>query len=268
MTPDRVRALHAAAGLFALAGVDDLEVVDVAVGLVEVAVVVVVVAVPDVEGVELGLHFRRGLARRQLVGGPDGDGVADQGPHGRTDVAAAGVGAVARLVVAHGDPVDDPAGEAIAPRRLQAVVLEHLGEVHPLEVPAVVVGLPDGDVVLGAVRLGDLVVERTGGAAVRAGVVGAEVGQHDEDAIVPRLFELDELRSAAPEAIEPLHPAGASATQPVGLGALLQRLLPLPGRMLHVVGRRSTPVAGYQFLGRRAVRQPRQRPQDRHRDDL
>ena len=227
--------------------------VDVAVGLVEVAVVVVVVAVPDVEGVELGLHFRRGLARRQLVVGPDGDGVADQRPHAGTDVAAAGVGAIPRLVVAHRHPVDDPAGEAVAPRRLQAVVLEHPGEVHPLEVPPVVVGLPDGDVVLGAVRLGDLVVERAGGAAERAGIVGAEVGQHDEDAVVARLLELDELRSAAPEAIEPLHAAGALPAQPVGLGALLQRLLALPRRMLHVVG------ASVHCRGRRSGPAPERR---------
>ena len=44
--PDRVGG---GAGLLALAGVDRLEVVDVAVGLVEVAVAVVVVAVPHVE---------------------------------------------------------------------------------------------------------------------------------------------------------------------------------------------------------------------------
>ena len=49
MAPDGVRALRAAARLLALAGVDRLEVVDVAVRLVEVAVAVVVVAIPDVE---------------------------------------------------------------------------------------------------------------------------------------------------------------------------------------------------------------------------
>ena len=49
MAPDGVRALGAAAGLLAFAGMDRLEVVDVAVRLVEVAVAVVVVAIPDVE---------------------------------------------------------------------------------------------------------------------------------------------------------------------------------------------------------------------------
>ena len=44
--PDRVRTLGAATGLLADTGVDQLEVVEVAVGLVVVAVVVVVVAVP------------------------------------------------------------------------------------------------------------------------------------------------------------------------------------------------------------------------------
>ena len=59
MRPDGVLALRAAAGLLALTGVDRLEVVDVAVGLVEVAVAVVVVAVDLVELREVGLDLRR-----------------------------------------------------------------------------------------------------------------------------------------------------------------------------------------------------------------
>ena len=57
MRPDGVLALGAAAGLLALTGVDRLEVVDVAVGLVEVAVAVVVVAVDLVELREVGLDL-------------------------------------------------------------------------------------------------------------------------------------------------------------------------------------------------------------------
>ncbi len=49
VAPDGVGALGTAAGLLALAGMHRLEVVDVAVRLVEVAVAVVVVAIPDVE---------------------------------------------------------------------------------------------------------------------------------------------------------------------------------------------------------------------------
>ena len=70
MAPDGVLALvRVAVGLVA-AGVDDLEVVDVAVGLVEVAVAVVVVAVPLVEGRQVGLDLRLGAAGGQLVGDP------------------------------------------------------------------------------------------------------------------------------------------------------------------------------------------------------
>ena len=66
MAPDRVGALRAAAGLLAVAGVDRLEVVDVAVGLVEVAVAVVVVPIPHVELREIGVDLRGRLAGRDL----------------------------------------------------------------------------------------------------------------------------------------------------------------------------------------------------------
>ena len=66
MAPDGVGALRAAAGLLALAGVHGLEVVDVAVGLVEVAVAVEVVAVPHVELGEVGVDLRVVLPARDL----------------------------------------------------------------------------------------------------------------------------------------------------------------------------------------------------------
>ena len=49
MAPDRVGALVRVARSLVATGMDDLEVVDEAVGLVEVAVAVEVVAIPDVE---------------------------------------------------------------------------------------------------------------------------------------------------------------------------------------------------------------------------
>ena len=64
--PDGVLALGAAAGLLALTGVHRLEVVDVAVGLVEVAVAVVVVPVPDVELGQVVLDLLRRLAGRSI----------------------------------------------------------------------------------------------------------------------------------------------------------------------------------------------------------
>src|SRR5690606_23002505 len=64
--PDRVGALLASAGFLALAGVDRLEVVDVAVGLVEVAVTVVVIAVPLVEASKLLLDLLFGFAGGDL----------------------------------------------------------------------------------------------------------------------------------------------------------------------------------------------------------
>ena len=56
MAPDGVGSLRAAAGLLALASVDGLEVVNVAIRLVEVAVAVVVVAVPDVVLRQVGVE--------------------------------------------------------------------------------------------------------------------------------------------------------------------------------------------------------------------
>jgi len=78
--PDGIRALRAAASLFALAGVNRLEVVDVAVRLVEDAVVVVVVAVGLVELREVGLDLRRGLAGRDLGVEPGCGTVLDERP--------------------------------------------------------------------------------------------------------------------------------------------------------------------------------------------
>jgi hypothetical protein len=57
MAPDGVAALGPAAGLLTFAGVDRLEVIDVAVGLVEVAVAIEVVAVPDVELSQIGVDL-------------------------------------------------------------------------------------------------------------------------------------------------------------------------------------------------------------------
>ncbi len=84
VAPDGVGALRAAAGLLALAGVDDLEVVDVAVRLVEVAVAVGVVAIPDVELRQVGVDLRRGLAGRDLRVVPGVGRVAHEQPNMRT----------------------------------------------------------------------------------------------------------------------------------------------------------------------------------------
>ena len=65
MAPDRVGALRPAAGLLTLAGVDRLEVVDVAVRLVEVAVAVVVVPVPLVELRQVGIDLPRRTCRQR-----------------------------------------------------------------------------------------------------------------------------------------------------------------------------------------------------------
>ena len=108
VAPDRVLALDRVAVGLVAAGVDDLEVVHVAVGLVEVAVTVEVVAVPLVEGRELGLDLLRRAAGSDLVVVPLVGSVTKELPGVGADgvIARVAVGtAVAGLVVAHLDPV-------------------------------------------------------------------------------------------------------------------------------------------------------------------
>ena len=220
MRPDGVLALvRIAVGLVA-SGVHDLEVVDVAVGLVEVAVTVVVVAIPAVERLELLLDLGGRTTLLLLVVDPGVHGVLDEVP----DVAAVGVladgrvvaflavgdrvvaAAVTRLVVRHLDPVRDRSVDAVATGRLTLVVrLDRLGllagaglralpEVDVLEVLTAVVGLPDRRVVLAAVGFGDRVVRRALERR-RPGCRGVEVLVGE--VLVPLVTELDEHREDA-----------------------------------------------------------------------
>ncbi len=212
--PDGVLALPGVAVGLVAARVHDLEVVDVAVGLVEVAVAVEVVAVPLVEGRQLGVDLGDRPARGQLVGVPLVGGVLNQVPGVAADVAGTreAVGpAVAGLVVLHPHPVGDLAVHAVAAGRLLLVVrLERLDsgavpEVRLLVVRPVVVRLPDGRVVDGAVRLRDLVDRRAveprwardGGVGVLVRVLRMtgvpELGQDHEDAVGGLASQLDVL---------------------------------------------------------------------------
>ena len=136
MAPERVGALRAAAGLLALTGVDRLEVVDVAVRLVEVAVAVGVVAVPDVELREVGLDLGRGLPGRQLRVVPGVDRVVDEAARSVRRRCRRSSSAVVGGVVGHGDPVGHLAVDGVAVRGLLRVEVAHrdvtggLGEEH------------------------------------------------------------------------------------------------------------------------------------------
>src|SRR5215207_6612862 len=105
MAPDGVLAERAATRLLALSGMHRLEVVDVAVGLVEVAVLVVIVAIPDVELRKIGIDLGGRPAGVDLRL-PPGVGLVDQeaADVACTDDAAAVVAAVGRRVVRYGDP--------------------------------------------------------------------------------------------------------------------------------------------------------------------
>ncbi len=211
----------------------DLEVVEVAVRLVEVAVGVEVVAVPLVEGGQPRPDLLGGQAAGALLGDPGVDRVGDQRPgvgahHVRADGGVVAVGlrvvagaAVACLVVTDLDPVGDGARDAVAARGLPLVVGLHrlgrlttgarLGGVAEVELPvvgAVVVRLPHGAVVDLAVGAGDLVALRAGeggGAGdvrlevlvgeLRVALV-AELDEHHEHPVGGLPGELDVLRLA------------------------------------------------------------------------
>ena len=204
VAPDGVGALVWVTGRLVAAGVDDLHVVDVAVRLVEDAVTVEVVAVPDVELLQVGLDVRHRLARVELLLDPDRHGVAGQRLGGGADDAPAVVAAVERLVEGHLDPALDLSGHRVPVGGLGLEVLRHPIEIHVLVVGLAVVGLPQRGIVDGAVRRGNLVVERAG--HIRRAAVGrrsledgvgvllvAELDDDDEDRVGGLTLEFDVL---------------------------------------------------------------------------
>ena len=206
--PDRVRALMRVAGSLVATSVDDLEVVDEAVGLGEVSVAVRVVAVGDVERLEIRLDRRHRDAGVELTLDPDRHRVADQEPGVVADDPAAEIAAVAGLVERHLDPAVDVTGDRVAVRGLMLEVRRHPVEVHVLVVGLGVLVLPERRVVDDAIRRVDLVVERPvvalraavgwegtrlAGIAERGVACVPELGDDHEDAIGALARELDEL---------------------------------------------------------------------------
>ena len=199
--PDRPRGC---AGLLTLTGVHRLEVVDVAIGLVEVAVLVVVEAVPLVERRQVRLDVGVGLALRLLLGVPSVGAVLDEPPH----VGGVLGLAVARLVVGHLHPVGGVALDRVASARHLAVEARHRlagTEEHVLEVVAVEVVDPVRGVVGRAVGLRDVVVHGPGrcGRVARVLLV-AEVDEERQD-VVGRLQPV--LRPLARGDLDGLAPA-------------------------------------------------------------
>ena len=160
VAPDGVGAVDRVAVGLVAARVHDLEVVDVAVRLVEVAVLVEVVAVLVVERLQVAPDLGHRLTGRQLLLHPVRKTVADEEPGVVADDVAAEVAAVARLVERHLHPLGDVTADGVAAHRLVLVELAHPVEVHVVEVRVAVVRLPLRGVVVGPVRLGDLVVQR------------------------------------------------------------------------------------------------------------
>ncbi len=228
--PQRVGALRAAAPGLVGAGVHDDDVVQVAVGLGELAVLVVVVAVVDVVLGQLGLDVRGRAALGDLAVVPGLDGVPDEllalGPG--AGALRALVGAVAGLVPRHGDPVADGALDVVPAGGLGAVEVAHrdragrVVEEHLLVVLPVEVLVPER-VVVALAGLRDGVVRRAGGApvarlaVVQRGVVHlvAELGEDHEDLVLALLRELDVV-------VADPHLGGCPAVRGLGHGALVE----------------------------------------------
>src|SRR5690606_13261253 len=180
-----VLTLGAATGLLALAGVDQLDVVDITVRLVEVAVTVVVEPVPLVEARQVLLDLDVGHAGRLGVLVPGVGAVLHEVPVrvGLVDL----VRPVPRLVVRHLHPRADITGDGVLAGGLLEVEvgerLPVLAEEHLLVVVLAEVLHPVRGVVLLAVGLGDLVADRprltTG---TRVGLV-AELAQDGEQLV-------------------------------------------------------------------------------------
>ena len=167
--------------------------------LVEVAVAVRVVAIPNVELRQVGVDLRLGLAGGDLRGVPRAGGVAHEQPRARADDATAIIRAVVGLVERHFHPVGHVAVHGVAARRLLDVEIAHRDrarrwrEQHVFVVRLGKIGRPDRRVVHGAVRLWDLVAQRTRGAAVRRIDLRAELREDREDLVLALAREFDEL---------------------------------------------------------------------------
>ncbi len=167
VAPDRGLTQRTASGLFAFPGVDRLERVDVAVRLVEIAVTVVVVAIPDIELTEVRVDLRRALAGRDLRVVPGVHRILQEVPHSVGPCAWRDVHQVVivrRRVPGHRDPVGHVAVHRVAAGRLFDVEVPHrvrarrfveqdVDEVVPAEIRD-----PERGVVHAAIRLRDRVV--------------------------------------------------------------------------------------------------------------
>ena len=228
--PDRVGAFLAAATGLVLAGVHEHDVVDDAVGLVDVAVAVAVALILDVVigpgEVRVLLRERRHRVDRQLAGAEGVVGVALHVLHGsglvlaRRGVEVADRGAVVPLGVRDLDPGRRLAGERVGAARHLLVHLLHrvtgdveaglavqarqicadplgdalIGEEHPVVEVAREVRDPHGVVVLvGRARgIRDVVVQRRPLHVARLAVRRPETGRHLQARKVLRPVELDE----------------------------------------------------------------------------
>ena len=220
VAPDRVATLRTAAGLFALAGVHQLEVVDVTVGLIEVAVAVTVVAVLGVDlarrPVDALVDAARGLQARP-------DHAVDRTVQVVRPVAAGAVGSELGLGGIDVHPLRDlPLDRVAAGAHLEVVVVHRVvpvgattgREQHVVEVLPGELRHPVGAVVLRAIGLRDLSADR---------IVELREHRHDVIGVLQRV--VDELPVRQSQAAVLVRP-GEPTSHEVGCGLLVPHPFP------------------------------------------
>jgi hypothetical protein len=197
--------------------VNHLETVNKAVGFVEVAIGIVVVKVLEVVGLQVGFDLGQRLPGVQLALDPVGHGIAHDEPcvladevcaDCRVDIQDVTPPAVTGFVERDFDPAVDVPVDGISVRRLRFVVVGGAVEVDVFVVGFVEVRYPDRRIVDCAVRLRDLVMERTlkrerrdrgrwvvGVREVRVAEV-AELNQKHEHTVGPLPLKFDVLATS------------------------------------------------------------------------
>ncbi len=167
MAPDGISALGTAAGFFTLAGMNSLEVIDIAVGLVEVPIAIIIVAIPDIKLGQVSIDLGRCFTGSDLGVVPGIQRVAYEHPGVGTDDIAAVIRAVSGFIVWNLHPIGYIAVDRITVGGFGDIEVAHRnsagspGEEQVLIIRLAEIRRPDGRVINGAVRLGDLVVQRT-----------------------------------------------------------------------------------------------------------
>ncbi len=196
MAPDCILSLRAAARLFAYTGVHDLEVVDVAIRLIEVAIAIPVIAVPHVELAQVVVDFAAAHSACSCGVIPGVRAILHKIPDRGADNIAAEVRTIASFIERNLDPIGDVPVDRIAIGGLLDVIVAHRdgvrrsGKEQIFEVGAAKIWCPNRRVVYAAVGLRDLIMNRSRVPAGNRMHFIAKFSQNGPDRIFPHTLQL------------------------------------------------------------------------------